>query len=106
MSFGGFLMKAMRRVPAKIRNLNSVFSPSSIAVVGASREPNKIGHVIVKNFIDGGFSGKVYPINPNAEKILGLKAYRSVLDVKGAVDSAIITVPAAAVPKCLGECGK
>jgi len=54
----------------KVRNLDAVFHPGSIAVIGASREPNKIGHVIVKNFVDGGFSGKVYPINPNAEEIL------------------------------------
>ena len=50
---------AMRK---KVRNLSAVFKPNSIAVIGASREPNKIGHVIVKNFVDGGFSGKVYPM--------------------------------------------
>lgn len=91
---------------AKVRNLAKVFNPSSIAVIGASREPNKIGHVIVKNFVDGGFSGKIYPINPNAEAILGLRSYRSVLDIKGNVDSAVIAVPAAAVPSVLEECGK
>ena len=90
----------------KIRNLDAVFHPNSIAVVGASREPNKIGHVIVKNFVDGGFGGKIYPINPNAEEILGLKSYKSVLHIKGNVDSAVIAVPAAAVAKVLEECGK
>jgi acetyl coenzyme A synthetase (ADP forming)-like protein len=90
----------------KIRNLDAVFHPSSIAVVGASREPNKIGHVIVKNFVDGGFAGKVYPINPNADEILGLRAYRSVLAVKEKVDSAVIAVPAPAVAGALEECGR
>lgn len=90
----------------KIRNLDAVFYPQSIAVIGASREPNKIGHVIVKNFVDGGFAGKVYPINPNADEILGLKAYKSVLAVKEKVDSAVIAVPAPAVAGALEECGR
>ena len=96
----------LEKIPQKIRNLDAVFKPSSIAVIGASREPNKIGHVIVKNFIDGGFGGKVYPINPNAEEILGLKAYKSVLEIKEKVDSAVIAIPAAAVAGALEECGK
>ena len=94
------------KISRKVKNLDSVFNPSSIAVIGASREPNKIGHVIVKNFVDGGFGGKIYPINPNAEKILGLRSYKSVLDIKGSVDSAVIAVPAAAVANVLEECGK
>ncbi|MCX8196793.1 MAG: CoA-binding protein [Candidatus Micrarchaeota archaeon] len=93
-------------VSAKVKRLDAVFNPSSIAVIGASREPNKIGHVILKNFVDGGFAGKIYPINPNAEEIIGLKTYRSVLDVKENIDSAVIAVPAAAVPQVLEECGK
>jgi len=90
----------------KVKNLDAVFHPNSIAVIGASREPNKIGHVIVKNFVDGGFGGKVYPINPNAEEILGLKAYKSVLNIKEKVDSAVIAVPEAAAAGVLEECGK
>ena len=93
-------------IPKKVRNLDAVFNPASIAVIGASREPNKIGHVIVKNFVDGGFAGKVYPINPNAEEILGLRSYKSVLEVKEKIDSAVIAVPASAVAGVLEECGK
>ena len=96
----------MAKIPEKIKNLSAVFNPSSIAVIGASREPNKIGHVIVKNFVDGGFAGKVYPINPNAEEILGLKSYSSVLKVPGKIDSAVIAVPEAAVAGVLEQCGK
>ncbi len=93
-------------IQKKVKNLESVFNPLSVAVIGASREPNKIGHVIVKNFVDGGFAGKVYPINPNAEEILGLRSYRSVLEIVEKVDSAVIAVPAAAVEGVLEECGK
>ena len=94
------------KTSAKVRNLDAVFNPSSIAVIGASREPNKIGHVIVKNFVDGGFAGRIYPINPTADMILGLKSYKSVLDVKERIDSAVIAIPAAAVAPVLEECGK
>jgi len=90
----------------KVKNLDAVFNPSSIAVIGASREPNKIGHVIVKNFVDGGFGGKIYPINPGVGEVLGLRAYKSVLDIEGKVDSAVIAVPEAAVAGVLEECGK
>ena len=96
----------MAALSKKIRNLDSVFHPNSIAVIGASREPNKIGHVIVKNFVDGGFGGKIYPINPSADEILGLRSYKSVLDIKEKVDSAVIAVPAAVVAGVLEECGK
>jgi acetyl coenzyme A synthetase (ADP forming)-like protein len=93
-------------VMKKIDNLKFVFEPKSIAVVGASREPNKIGHVILKNFIDGGFPGKIYPVNPSAKSILGLTCYPSVRDISGKVDSAIIAVPAKLVPAEIRECGE
>jgi len=95
-----------KTISRKVRNLDAVFNPGSIAVIGASKEPNKIGHVIVKNFIDGGFAGEIYPINPSAGEILGLRAYKSVLEIKEKVDSAVIAVPAAAVAPVLEECGK
>ncbi len=95
-----------KKLSKKVKNLDAVFNPSSIAVIGASREPNKIGHVIVKNFVDGGFAGKIYPVNPNAEQILGLSSYRNVLEIKEKVDSAIIAVPAPAVESVLEQCGK
>ena len=97
---------AKAKIPQKVKNLDAVFNPASIAVIGASREPNKIGHVIVKNFVDGGFAGKVYPINPSADEILGLKAYPSVMAVPGKIDSAVIAVPEAFVAGVLEECGK
>ena len=89
-----------------MRDLDSIFDPKSIAVIGASREPGKIGHVIVKNFLDGGFAGRVYPINPKAPDVLGLKCYPSVLDVPSNIDSAVVAVHADLVPGVLKECGE
>ncbi len=87
-------------------DLNPMLKPKSVAIVGASRNPDKVGNVILKNYIDAGYSGKLYPINPNADSVLGLKAYKSVLDVEGRIDVAVIAVPAEIVPKVLTECGK
>lgn len=86
-------------------SLDRFFKPRSIAVVGASRDQNKIGHVILKNIIDAGFKGKLYPINPKADEIINLKCYRSVLDVIEEIDLAIIAVPADAAVQAVKECG-
>jgi acetyl-CoA synthetase (ADP-forming) len=86
--------------------LKSMLEPRSIAVIGASRTPGKIGYVVLKNIIGYGYKGKIYPINPNAEEIMGLKAYPSVLNVPGEVDVAVIAIPAQEVPRAMEECGK
>jgi acetate---CoA ligase (ADP-forming) len=87
-------------------NLNNFFTPKSIAVVGASRNPNKVGHVITKNLIEGGFLGRVIPVNKNADAILNLKSYKSVLQIKESVDLAIIAVPAEFVLEVIKECSR
>lgn len=87
-------------------NLDPMFKPKSVAVIGASRNPDKVGHVILQNYISAGYSGKLYPINLAAESILGLKAYKSVLEIGEEVEMAVIAIPAEAVPKALAECGK
>ncbi|MEM3013138.1 MAG: CoA-binding protein, partial [Candidatus Bathyarchaeia archaeon] len=86
--------------------LDAFFRPRSIAVVGASREPEKVGHRIVKNLVEYGFKGHIFPINPNADKILGLKCYKSILEVPEQVDLAVIVVPGKIVPTVAEECGK
>ena len=86
--------------------LDRLLRPQSIAVVGASNKPGKIGHTIVKNLIESDYEGQIFPINPNADEVLGLKAYPSVLDVPGRVDVADIVVPAKCVPQVTEECGK
>ena len=86
-------------------NLDKFFKPKSIAVIGASRDQNKIGHVILKNLIDAGFKGKIFPVNPKADEIINLKCYGSVLDVKEDIDLAIISVPAEVAVQVVKECG-
>jgi acetyl-CoA synthetase (ADP-forming) len=86
--------------------LRALLEPKSIAVIGASRTPGKIGYVILRNIVAYGYTGKVYPINPYADEILGLKAYPSVLSVPDEIDVAVIAIPAPEVPKAIEECGK
>jgi len=86
--------------------LEAIFNPKSVAIIGASRTPGKVGYVLTKNMIDSGYDGEIYPINPNAEEILGLKAYPSVMDVPGNVDLAVIAIPSAYVLMVAEECGE
>jgi len=58
--------------------LTGLLRPKGVAVVGASETPGKIGHTVVKNLIEGGYEGRIYPINPSSDEILGLKVYKSV----------------------------
>jgi acetyl coenzyme A synthetase (ADP forming)-like protein len=85
-------------------DLEPFFNPKSVAIIGASREPRKFGHVIFKNFVESEFKGKTYPVNPKAETILGLKAYQSLKDVPDELDLAVIAVPAPIVPSAIDEC--
>lgn len=94
------------RAKSFFRKMKHLFAPRSVAVIGASRHPGKIGNVIVKNLIDNSYPGKIYPVNPNATEILGLRCYPTVLDVPGRVDSAVIAVPARLVPNILEQCGR
>ncbi len=88
------------------KSINKFFAPKSVAIVGASENPKKFGHVILKNYMDMGFSGKIYPVNPKADSILGIKCYKSVLDVREDIDSAVIVVPPQAANEALTECVK
>jgi acetyltransferase len=83
-----------------------LFRPRNIAVIGASREPGKVGYAVLKNIIDSGFQGKIYPVNPKAEEILGIKAYKSILDISDDIDLAVIVVPASIALDVAEECGK
>lgn len=85
--------------------LKPLLDPRAVAVVGAAREPGKVGNVILANLLDGGFAGDVYPVNPRADEVLGLKAYASLADLPGPVDLAVIALPAPAVPDIITECG-
>lgn len=73
--------------------LSALFSPSQVAIVGASRTPGKIGHAILANMLDAGFKGQILPVNPSGGEILGLPVIQSVPDIPGPLDLAVICVP-------------
>lgn len=84
--------------------LTNFFSPKKVTVIGASAKPGKVGYSVLKNLLDYGYAGRVYPVNPEASEILGVKVYPRVLDIRGEVDLAVITLPAALVVPVLQEC--
>lgn len=86
--------------------IDYLLKPRSIAIIGASTTPGKIGYTVVDNIIEGGYTGNVYPINPQAEELLGLKVYPNVTSLPETVDLAVITVPAKFVMPLVEECGK
>jgi acetate---CoA ligase (ADP-forming) len=88
------------------KNLENLFSPKSIAVIGASQSPEKLGSIILKNVLDSKFTGNVYPVNPNAENVNGLKCYPNVASLPEIVDLALIAIPAANVITVLNEIGE
>ena len=85
-------------------SLDSLFRPESVAVIGASTNPSKLGHVILKNILEGGFEGEVIPVNPKAKEILGLKAYD--LESMPRTDTAVIVIPAKYVPEAIAKIGR
>ena len=90
----------------KKNSIDALMRPKSIAVVGASATPGKIGYTVVKNLLESKFEGEIYPINPKDTEILGLPCFKSVLDVPGTIDAAVITVPAKFMSGVAEECGK
>lgn len=89
-----------------VKAMNRIMRPGAVAVIGASAEDGKIGNSVMKNLINGGYKGEIYPIHPKADEILGYKAYRSVKDVEGDIDTAIFAIPAKFVAGALTECGE
>jgi len=94
-------------------NLNHFFEPSSIAVIGASRDPNSVGQSILVNLTKGGifqseyckpFKGRIYPVNPNAEKILGLECYPNLKSIDDDIDLAIVAVPPKIILEVIKDC--
>ena len=86
--------------------LEMFFTPVSVAVVGAGRKPGKLGHAVLSNMLQCGYGGKLYPVNPKADQILGLKCYPSVLEIPDEVELAIIIIPNRFVPQVMEQCGK
>ena len=89
-----------------VRQMNRIMKPDAVAVIGASPESGKIGNSVMKNLINGGYQGAIYPIHPSADNILDHKAYKSVKDVPGEIDVAVFAIPAKFVAQALTEVGE
>ncbi len=89
-----------------IRNLNKIFQPQSVAVIGASRNRASLGCKVLDNLHDAGFPGAVYSVNPKYEKIGAAPCYANVTNLPGPVDLAIVCTPARTVPEIIRECGQ
>ncbi|WP_394325045.1 acetate--CoA ligase family protein [Streptomyces rimosus] len=89
-----------------LASMERLMRPRSLVVIGASNEPGKIGHAVLRNLLDGGFDGAVHPVNPKGGDILGRTAYRSVADVPDGADVAVFAIPAPLVPAALEEVGR
>ncbi|BCJ89618.1 CoA-binding protein [Terrihabitans soli] len=89
-----------------VKGMTRILKPKSIAVIGASNEAGKIGNSVMKNIVNGGFAGKIYPVHPKADEILDIKAFRSVKDIPGEVDVAVFAIPAKLVAAALAEVGE
>lgn len=89
-----------------LAKLDSFFKPKSIAVIGASKKPDKIGYAVLKNIIDSGFAGEIYPLNPKEESILEKKAFAKITDINPPPELALICVPAVATEEVVKECGE
>ncbi len=98
--------QAYREHIARSAGVAKMLYPHTVAVIGASRNPESVGGAIFRNILLGGFNGVVYPVNPNATSIGGVLAYPSVLNIPGDVDLAVIVVPAPLVLDIVEECGK
>ena len=94
-----------RERAADVRSLAHIMTPRSVAVVGASDRPGSVGGALLRNLVTGGFQGPVYPVNLRHRHVGGRPAYRSVTAIPGAVDLAVVAVPATAVPDVIADCG-
>lgn len=89
-----------------IRNLDKIFKPRHVAVVGASESPASVGLALMRNLLESGFEGDVFPVHPQRESVMGRPAYRSVADLPHSVDLALVCTPAVTVPEIVRECGE
>jgi acetyl coenzyme A synthetase (ADP forming)-like protein len=104
-----FAQKTPRYRPPEadvVVSMKRIMQPKAVAVIGASDETGKIGNSVMKNLINGGYQGQIYPIHPKAAEIMGHKAYKSVKDVPGEIDTAVFAIPAKLVAGALTECGE
>jgi acetyltransferase len=89
-----------------VHNLDKLFAPRRVAVVGAGAERSGVGHIVLRNLVEGGFEGVVYPINPRRESVHGIQAYASIADTPAPPDMAVVCTPADAIPEIIRSCGE
>lgn len=97
-------MTAPTREGSERSSLDAMFDPGSVAVIGAGSRPGNVGRTVLENLLHNGFQGKVYPVNAKNPEVLGVKTYKSIRDIPGGVDLAVVATPAATVPQIIGEC--
>ena len=88
------------------RNLKALFDPAAVSVIGASDNPDKLGFHVMKSLIQGGFEGRIVPVNPGSKTIMGIAASSSLESFNGSIDVAVVVVPAQIVPLVFEECEK
>ena len=86
--------------------LDTIFKPASLALVGVSKVPGKVGYSVLKNVIEGGYAGKVYPVNPSAQEILGVKIYPDIKSIPDTVELAVFMIPPKAIIESLKDCAE
>ena len=98
----------MSILPERSASLTPFFTPKGVAVIGASRDPSKLSYGVVRNLVDPehGYPGPIYPINPKADEILGLRCYPDIAAVPDPVELAVLIIPATAVPATIAACGQ
>jgi succinyl-CoA synthetase alpha subunit/GNAT superfamily N-acetyltransferase len=101
---GAIAAQHAREHRADVRSVERFLAPRSIAVVGASRDPERLGHRVFRNLLDGGFNGPVYPVNRDAVAVGSVAAWPTLLDVPDDIDLVVITTPAAEVPEIVEQC--
>ena len=89
-----------------IRNLDKIFEPHRVAVIGASDAPTSVGYTVLRNLVGSGFRGVVYPVNPKREAVQGIQAYKDIPSLPHAPDLAVICTPAPSVPELVRQCGE
>src|SRR5512139_3148634 len=87
-------------------SLSVFFSPRGVALIGASRDPAKLGYAVLRNLLQHGYAGPVYPVNPKADEIMGVRCYPSILAVPDPVELAVIIAPASATPAVMEQAGQ
>jgi len=88
------------------RPLDCIFSPQSVALIGATESENSVGRTVLENLLQGQFPGAIYPVNPKRETVLGVKAYPSILATPGKVDLAVIVTPPPTIPGIIKDCAQ